>query len=132
MELTIVGEGEERRNLEAILERAGTPGNVRLLGEADDETVHKLMASCDVFCLPSRERTEAFGLVLLEAMRYAKPLLVSNLPGSGMTWVARNSQNAVLVAPDDVGAWSAALDRLASHPGERHVLGHLGLQRYLR
>jgi hypothetical protein len=105
---------------------------VTLLGEADDATCNRLLASCDVFCLPSRERTEAFGLVLLEAMRYGKPLLVSNLAGSGITWVGRNGQNAILVAPDDVGAWSAALDWLASHPGERHVLGHLGLQRYLR
>jgi glycosyltransferase involved in cell wall biosynthesis len=33
-----------------------------------------------VFCLPSRERTEAFGIVLMEAMRYGKPLVVSELP----------------------------------------------------
>jgi glycosyltransferase involved in cell wall biosynthesis len=132
MELTIVGEGEERRNLEAILERAGTPGNVRLLGEADDETVHKLMASCDVFCLPSRERTEAFGLVLLEAMRYAKPLLVSNLPGSGMTWVAREGQNAVLVPPEDVVAWRAALLALAEFPAKHQIMGRLGAERYAR
>jgi hypothetical protein len=90
------------------------------------------MASCDVFCLPSIERTEAFGLVLLEAMRYGKPLLVSDLKGSGVTWVARNGQNALLVAPEDVADWKAALDTLAQNPEQRHLLGHLGLQRYLR
>jgi glycosyltransferase involved in cell wall biosynthesis len=132
MELTIVGEGQERGRLEAILAEAGRPGNIRLLGEADDETVHKLMASCDVFCLPSRERTEAFGLVLLEAMRYAKPLIVSNLPGSGMTWVARDGQNAVLVPPEDVVAWRAALLALANAPAKHQIMGRLGAERYAR
>ena len=131
-ELVIVGAGEERPRLEAILARAGHPAHIRLIGEADDATCNRLLASCDVFCLPSRERTEAFGLVLLEAMRYAKPLLVSDLPGSGITWVARNGQNAVLVPPDDVPAWSGALEALAQHPAQRHMLGHLGFQRYVR
>jgi glycosyltransferase involved in cell wall biosynthesis len=131
-ELVIVGTGEERSKLQAILDRAGNPSHVRLAGEADDATCHRLLASCDVFCVPSRERTEAFGLVLLEAMRYGKPLLVSDLKGSGVTWVARKGQNAVLVPPEDVAAWSAALDSLSRHPDERQMLGHLGLQRYLR
>jgi glycosyltransferase involved in cell wall biosynthesis len=131
-ELVIVGEGEERRNLEALLLAAGNPAHVRLVGEVDDATCQRLLASCDVFCLPSRERTEAFGLVLVEAMRYGKPLLVSDLKGSGVTWVARNGENAVLVPPEDVGAWSAALDSLAADPAKRRMLGHLGLQRYLR
>ena len=131
-ELVIVGDGEERARLTTILARAGNPGHVRLLGEADDATCNRLLASCDVFCLPSRERTEAFGLVLLEAMRYGKPLLASDLPGSGITWVARNGQNALLVPPDNVAAWSAALESLAQHPAQRHMLGHLGFERYLR
>jgi glycosyltransferase involved in cell wall biosynthesis len=132
LELVLVGEGEERRRLEKLLSEAGNPPSVRLLGEADDATVHRLMASCDVFCLPSRERTEAFGLVLLEAMRYGKPLVVSNLPGSGMTWVARDGQNAVLVPPEDVDAWRAALLALAQAPANRQLMGRLGAERYER
>ena len=132
MELIIVGEGEERANLERILAEAGHPGWVRLLGEVDDASVHRLMASCDVFCLPSRERTEAFGIVLMEAMRYGKPLLVSQLPGSGMTWVARHGQNAIVVPPLDIEAWRGALTSLAASPEKRQLLGHLGHQRYVR
>jgi glycosyltransferase involved in cell wall biosynthesis len=132
MELVIVGEGEERPRLERLLVHAVEPGNVRLLGAADDATVHRLMASCDVFCLPSRERTEAFGLVLLEAMRYSKPLLVSNLPGSGMTFVARAGQNALLAPPEDVNAWREALVALAQSPARRQIMGRLGHDRYVR
>jgi glycosyltransferase involved in cell wall biosynthesis len=131
-QLVIVGEGEERANLQRLLAAARYPEHIRLLGEADDATVHRLMASCDVFCLPSRERTEAFGIVLLEAMRYARPLLVSDLPGSGMTWVARNGQNAMLAPPEDPQAWREALDAMAESPARRQLMGRLGCERYGR
>ena len=131
-ELIIVGEGEERPRLEKIIRDSRARPDARLLGEVDDATLHRLMASCDVFCLPSRERTEAFGIVLMEAMRYARPLLVSELPGSGVNWVARGGQNAVLVPALDAGAWSVALTALAQSPAKRQLLGHLGHERYLR
>ena len=132
VELVIAGEGEERPRLERIIRDSRARPEVRLVGEVDDETLARLMASCDVFCLPSRERTEAFGIVLMEAMRYAKPIVASDLPGSGVNWVARNGQNALVVPCDDVNAWRAALAALASSPAKRQLLGHLGHERYAR
>jgi glycosyltransferase involved in cell wall biosynthesis len=131
-ELVIIGEGEERAALERLLATAGHPHHVRLAGELDDVAVRRYLASCDVLCLPSRERTEAFGIVLLEAMRYAKPILASDLAGSGVTWVARAGQNAVLVRTDDVIAWRTALAGLHEHPAQRAMMGKLGRQRYER
>jgi glycosyltransferase involved in cell wall biosynthesis len=131
-ELVIIGEGEERGALERLLATAGHPHHVRLLGEADDQAVRHYMASCDVLALPSRERTEAFGIVLLEAMRYARPILASDLPGSGVTWVARQGQNAMLVTPEDVLAWRSALELMHQKPAQRAMMGRLGRQRYER
>lgn len=131
-ELVIVGEGEERPRLEKIIRDSRARPDVRLLGELDDGTLAALMASCDVFCLPSRERTESFGIVLMEAMRYGKPLLVSEVRGSGVNWVARNGQNAMVVPPGDPSSWRAALTVLASSPAKRQMLGHLGHERYAR
>jgi glycosyltransferase involved in cell wall biosynthesis len=132
MDLVIVGEGEERPRLERLIANARQSPNARLLGELDDAALVDLMASCDVFCLPSCERTEAFGIVLLEAMRYGKPLVVSDIEGSGVRWVARVGQNAVSVPIGDVGAWREALETLAKSPGDRVMLGHLGSIRYHR
>jgi glycosyltransferase involved in cell wall biosynthesis len=132
VELVIVGEGEERRALEAVLDAGGRPARIRLAGEVDDATLCRLMSSCDLFCLPSRERTEAFGVVLLEAMRYGKPLLVSNLEGSGCTWVAQDGRNAVLAKVEDAEGWAAALASLAADPGRRLALGHAGAERFRR
>jgi glycosyltransferase involved in cell wall biosynthesis len=132
MELVIAGEGEERPNLERVLAQGVAPARVRLAGEVDDATLRELLASCDLFCLSSRERTEAFGVVLLEAMRYGKPLLVSDLAGSGVTWVAKEGVNGVLAAPEDVDAWRAALASLSSDPARLRLLGERGRNRYLR
>jgi hypothetical protein len=131
-ELVIVGDGEERAAIERLLAKAGHPHHVRLTGEVDDATVRRYMASCDVLSLPSRERTEAFGIVLLEAMRYGKALLASDLAGSGVTWVAHNGQNAMLVPPEDVLAWRGALEFLHRNPAQRELMGRLGRQRYER
>ncbi|HYC36854.1 MAG TPA: glycosyltransferase [Usitatibacter sp.] len=131
-ELIIAGEGEERATLERIIRESHQRPAARLLGEVDDTTLHRLMASCDVLCLPSRERTESFGIVLMEGMRYGKPLVVSDLKGSGVTFAARHNQNALLVPPMDVAAWRSALTTLANSPAKRQMLGHLGQERYRR
>jgi len=129
-ELLIVGEGEERRSLEALILSTGQTPHVRLLGEVDDVTRNRLLASCDVFCLPSRERTEAFGIVLMEAMRYGKPVLASRVPGSGMTWVVEEEHNGRLVACDDVKAWAMQLDALGADPALRQRLGEEGARQF--
>jgi glycosyltransferase involved in cell wall biosynthesis len=131
MDLVIVGEGEERSALERAIASAGNRSTVRLLGKADDATCQRLLASCDVYCLPSCERTEAFGIVLMEAMRYGKPLLASDLAGSGVTWVVRDGHNGVLVPPEDVAAWRKALLELAVDPQRCRALGGNGQLRFL-
>ncbi len=131
IELAIVGEGEERPRLERLLDQLGRPAHIRLLGEADDAVCQRLLASCDVFCLPSRERTEAFGIVLMEAMRYGKPVVATRLAGSGVPWVAREHDNAVLVPPDDVGALAAALAGLCEDAPTCARLGTSGRARFV-
>ena len=132
MQLVIAGGGEERPGLERAIAQGGSPARLRLAGEVDDRSLCELLATCDVLCLPSRERTEAFGVVLLEAMRYGKPLLASDLAGSGMTWVASDGHNGILVPPEDEAAWRAALQAMAADPARRGLLGARGAERYRR
>ena len=130
VQLLIVGEGEERRRLEDLIVSTGQKERVRLLGGLDDDARNRLLASCDIFCLPSRERTEAFGIVLMEAMRYGKPVLASRVMGSGMTWVVESERNGRLVPCDDVSAWAAQLDELGNDPGLRQRLGDEGKRQF--
>lgn len=127
--LLIAGDGELRSALQARItahqQNAAAP-RMRLLGAVTEATKQQLLAHCDLLALPSCERTEAFGMVLLEAMAHGKPCLVSALPGSGMPWVVASSQAGRLVPLQDVGAWSKALLWMARHPEQRQAMGAAG------
>ena len=77
---------------------------VTFWGNVDNSTLWQLMASCDVFCLPSEEKTEAFGMVLLEASYMRKPVVVNHIAGSGVPWVAEMVGGTVVRDNDLVGA----------------------------
>lgn len=121
--LYLVGEGEERTRLEDLIDHLAITDRVRLLGEVDDVLRNRLLASCDVLCLPSRERTEAFGIVLMEAMRYGKPVVASRVTGSGMSWVVDEGRNGVLLPCDDAPAWTAQLVAFIKAPARLKNMG---------
>jgi Glycosyltransferase len=131
-QLLIVGDGEQAFALQRLIDELGLGGRVKLLGYVDDRRKQELLASADIFCLPSRERTEAFGLALLEAMQHSLPLIVSLIPGSGVGWVARHQHNALAVPIDDPMAWRDAILTLGQHPELRRKLGQAGRQRLER
>ena len=116
LQLQILGGGELQVSLQALIEQltpSGESPNVQLRGEVSESEKHQWLASCDVFALASCERTEAFGLVLLEAMAHGKACLVSNLTGSGMPWVVASSHAGLSHLP--VGqpqVWRETLNKL--------------------
>lgn len=122
----IVGMGEQRTRLAALIQSLGLENRVSLPGFQLEADLNALLASCDVLCLPSLDRAEAFGLVLLEAMRFGKPVLVSDIPGSGTGWVTRQAGHGLLVAPGDPAALAGALRELQGDPSRRAALGQAG------
>ena len=64
--LDIIGDGEERLSLSQLIQSLGLTQRVRLRGTLGPEALDAAIENCDLVCLPSIERTEAFGLVLLE------------------------------------------------------------------
>ncbi|MEJ8293830.1 glycosyltransferase [Delftia tsuruhatensis] len=136
VELLIAGDGELRAQLEDLI-RNCTPENknpaVRLTGPVSDQVKHALLAECDIFCLASRERTEAFGIVLLEAMLHQRPCIVTDLPGSGMPWIIAQAHSGLHVPYEDVEAWRSTIARMQHDASLRERLGKAGpkaLQRY--
>ncbi len=131
VELLIVGDGELRESLEAQIREATRPGqppNVRLLGGLDDAQKHTLLAQCDVFCLASCERTEAFGIVVLEAMMHGRPCIVTDLPGSGMPWIVAQARSGLRVPYEDVHAWRSNIARMQHDPELRKRAGEAGVK----
>jgi phosphatidylinositol alpha-mannosyltransferase len=77
---------------------------VRWLGRLDDRALSSCVAGANVLCAPSLYG-ESFGVVLLEAMVAGTAVVASDLAG----YRAVVGQQATLVPPGDVPAWSAAL-----------------------
>ncbi|MEJ2384972.1 MAG: glycosyltransferase, partial [Xanthomonadales bacterium] len=71
--LQLVGQGDEAAMLRALAARLELGDRVRFAGGLDDAGLVQALRDCDCLCLPSIERTEAFGVVLLEAMYFGKP-----------------------------------------------------------
>lgn len=126
----IVGDGNLRAHLKRAIRQKGLENRVLLRGGLSNEMLQALFATCHVFCLPSLERTEAFGVVLLEAMRYGKPVVASDIPGSGPGWVVREGDCGWLVPPGDVNALAIQLENLAAEPGLCRELGLKGRENF--
>jgi glycosyltransferase involved in cell wall biosynthesis len=77
---------------------------------------------CDVFCLPSVEQTEAFGIASAEAMAWAKPTVVCEL-GNGVNYLNRHGTTGLAVPPRDPAALADALDSLVADAGLRARMG---------
>ena len=111
----IVGTGEEEAPLRRLIAELRLEERVLLAGDVDEIALTASYRACGVFCLSSTMRTEAFGIVLLEALREGKWCIASDVPGSGMATVVRHGENGWLVSPGDVGALVKVLNIV--HPG---------------
>ncbi len=126
----IVGDGELKDQLQQQVETSRLTARVKLLGHQSELILHALLANCDVLCLPSILRTEAFGLVLLEAMFHGKPSIVSNIAGSGMTWVIRNGENGWSVPAGDSSALAKKLTELYQSPEQLSIAGKIAREQF--
>ncbi|HET7065187.1 MAG TPA: glycosyltransferase, partial [Rudaea sp.] len=133
--LLLIGDGECRRPLQQLANELGIGARVRFAGRIDmdaagEAAIVDAYASADIFCLPSTERAESFGLVLLEAMRARLPVIASAISGSGVGFVVQEGRTGLLVPPGDALALAAALRRLAADHAERDRFGSAGAQRW--
>jgi glycosyltransferase involved in cell wall biosynthesis len=77
----IAGDGPLKEKLKALATEYKVDEKVLFVGKIPDEVLPRYYAACDVLVLPSVSRLEAFGIVALEAMACAKPVIVSDIPG---------------------------------------------------
>jgi glycosyltransferase involved in cell wall biosynthesis len=122
-EAVIVGEGPDRRPLEAEIDALGLAGRIRLAGERRD--VPDLLADADVFVLPSR--SEGHPVAVLEAMAAGLPVVASRV--GGIPEQVSHGETGLLVEPGDPRGLAAALRRLVAEPSLRLRLGAAGRER---
>jgi len=116
--LMILGEGEERHELEALSTRLGLQEYVRFPGLV--KTPEDELCRADLFVLSSR--WEGFPNALLEAMACGLPVVATNCL-TGPADIISDGKDGVLVAPNDVGALAMAMSRLMGEEAVRQELG---------
>ena len=129
-ELIIVGEGKQRAQLERLIARLQLENRVHLRGAVSDTTRNLLLHSSDLICLPSKNRAEAFGVSVLEAMALGKPALVSRLEGSGLPWLVEDELTGWHVTPGDAAALAERINKLSDNRPALLAAGARAAQRY--
>jgi glycosyltransferase involved in cell wall biosynthesis len=127
-EVWIGGRGPLTERFRQAARDAGVADRVRFLGFVPDGELVAYYDACDVFCMPSTERAEQFGLVQLEAMHCGKPVIATRL-GTGVEYVTLDEMTGLLVEPGNEQALGQALNRLLGDPELRTQLGEAGRRR---
>lgn len=126
--LLIVGDGPLRASLEEKAKAAGIARRVTFLGAIPSGDLVAYYHAADVFTLASTARSEAFGIVQLEAMACGRPVVNTALD-SGVPFVSVHGQTGLTVPPRDSAALAGAINRLLDDADLRRRFGEAGRSR---
>jgi rhamnosyl/mannosyltransferase len=126
----IGGDGELLDDYRHLVARCGLGGKVQLPGHIPDDELPSYFEACDVFCMPSTLRAEAYGVAMVEAMAVGRPVVASDIIGSGVPWVNQHGRTGLNVPVGDAPALAAALSRLLDDEPLRQELGRGARRRY--
>jgi glycosyltransferase involved in cell wall biosynthesis len=129
--LVIVGDGVSRIDLENQIREGRLEDRVHLAGRVDDETLCAHFAAASVFVLPSWNRAEAFGIVLLEAQAAGLPVVATDV-GTGTVEALVPGETGLVVEPHDPRAVVRALNDLLRDPKRAAAMGRAGREWVLR
>jgi phosphatidylinositol alpha-1,6-mannosyltransferase len=129
----IVGDGQERSRLEALVDECGVREYVTFSGEVSAHLLPQYYAACDIFVLPNRvEQTdvEGFGIVFLEAAASGKPAVGGR--SGGVPEAVADGVTGLLVGGTDVEELATTIARLMDSDSLRRSLGEAGRARTVR
>lgn len=128
--VVIAGSGPEGTSLRAFAEQSGA-ANVLFAGHVSDEEKVALLKHCRALVLPSHLRSEAYGMVLVEASIFARPLVSCEI-GTGTSFVNAHGESGLVVPPENPLALAGALTALLDDPALAESLGRGARARYER
>jgi glycosyltransferase involved in cell wall biosynthesis len=119
--LEIVGGGEVRPSLEALVERLGLQNRVKFLGLASDDELREAYIRADLFCMPGTAELQS--LVTLEAMSASTPVLLAD--AMALPHLVRDGENGYLFRPNDSADLAEKITRIFRLPAEeRKAMGN--------
>lgn len=123
--LIIAGDGPERLALESQANRLGLSNHVRFEGWVDPGKVAALINDCSLVLMPSRCE-EAFGLVALQAMQMARPVVATQV--GGLPEVVAHGHSGIVVPNENPAALAEAVIQLLSDAAGSARMGMAGFE----
>ena len=120
--LIVVGPGRVPLRLQRFISKNKVK-DIVFTGSVPYADLPRYYHSADIFCAPNTGK-ESFGIVLLEAMAAAKPLVATNI--DGFRCVVSHGEQGLLVPPRDSRALADALTILLRNPSLRKRMGDRG------
>ena len=130
--IVIVGTGPLQDEYRRLIDEFGLGDRVLLAGRLPEADLNALFRAASFYVMSSVMRSEAYGLVLLEAMAHRLPTIATQIPGSGVAWVAGEGETGLIVPPRDTKALAAAIDRFAGDPELRRAFAVRSRDRFDR
>ena len=117
-----------RADLEQLAQDLGVAERVHFLSVEDDADLPAYYHAADLLVLPSVERSEAFGIVQIEAQAAGLPVVATEL-GTGTSYVTLHGQTGIIVSPADPQALAQAIRALMESETLARALGAAGRRR---
>ncbi len=127
----IGSDGPLTASLQSLARELGVEKKITFVGRVSDEDLPSYYHASDVFCLPSIARSEAFGLVQIEAMACGKPVVSTRLT-TGVVYANLDGVTGLTVEPKDAHALAGVLGKMLGDPALRERLGTQALARVRR
>ncbi len=128
--IVIAGSGPEGERLRKLREDVGGL-NVIFAGQITDLEKVSLLKQCRALVLPSHLRSEAYGMVLVEAAMFARPLVSCEI-GTGTSFVNAHEETGLVVEPRNPAALAGAMTDLLTDDGFARAAGRAARLRYER
>jgi glycosyltransferase involved in cell wall biosynthesis len=122
--LLIVGVGPLESVMRRLARRHGVADRVHFVGAVTDSELAAYYHASDILALPSTYRSEAFGLVQLQAQACRRPVISTNLPG--VSTVNVHEHTGLIVPPRSLRALAESINRLLADEGLRRRMGEAG------
>lgn len=126
--IIIIGKGPEEEKLKRKAKQLKL-NNIILAGYLDDQYLPAFYKICRAFVFPSCERSEAFGVSLLEASYFSKPMITTEL-GTGTSFVNRHNETGIIVPPKNIIELRKALILLSNNKTLCEEYGKNARKRY--
>jgi rhamnosyl/mannosyltransferase len=128
--LVVIGTGPMAAEWQQLTRNCGLQERIHFLGEVADEELPAFYQAADVFVLPASHRSEAFGVVQLEAMAAGTPVVSTDL-GTGTSFVNQDGLTGFVAPARDASALARAVNRLLADSELRRSMGEEGRRRVL-